>query len=605
MSDTTIPGFPDLTEIGRGGFGVVYRAPQPGFGRDVAIKVLSGTRLTDRERRRFERETTTTGKLSGHPHIVTLYHAGFTDDGRPYLVMGLHERGSLRDRVEERGPMAWPDAVPAGIHLAGALATAHAAGVIHRDVKPDNVLVDDFGAPVLTDFGIASVAGPDSATVTATGQMTMTVAFSPPELLDGAKPDERTDVFALGATLFALMTGHPPFAHPGDESVAQVIARMVREDAPSLAQHGVPHAIADVIARALARDPGQRTPTAIALGQQLQDAQRALGAPVTQMVLPDVLEEGVEAERTLAIPDLDWDAIAASESGPRPDPAAVAPTAPLGSSPASTPTSPLTGNTQPPGVDHRTPTQPLGPQPVYPSPPTPQYQPQYPPHQPGPPPKKKSGARPVLLGVLIGLVLLAGGAFAYVQLTATAPVAEGPSERASDPAPPGPTTPPDTPTPTIPPAPPAVPPALPTTPTTAPPTTDPGVPPAPDVVVLADHPEGPFVAATLQQWHDGINGADYALAFDAYTTALQQRVGFSQFADGNQTSVILAPVVNSISDTSGGIDAVISFRSLQDPAYGPNGQDCSDWTLSWDMEWDGARWLVDDVDALNGTPTGC
>ncbi len=96
-----IPGFTDLTEIGRGGFGTVYRAPQPGFGRDVAIQVLDVTaaRLDDRARRRFENETETTGRLSGHPHIVTLHHAGFTPEGRPYLVMAHLPGGSLGQRL--------------------------------------------------------------------------------------------------------------------------------------------------------------------------------------------------------------------------------------------------------------------------------------------------------------------------------------------------------------------------------------------------------------------------------------------------------------------------------------------------------------------------
>ncbi len=624
MSDTSVPGFDDLAEIGRGGFGVVYRAPQQGFGRDVAIKVLTGasSRLDDRARRRFERETATTGQLSSHPHIVTLHQAGFTDDNRPYLVMAFHERGSLGDRLERSGPLPWQDVADIGVSLAGALATAHAAGIVHRDVKPDNVLLDDFGSPVLTDFGIASVTGPDTATLTSTGQMTMTVAFSPPEVLDGARPDERTDVFALGATLFALLTGHPPFVRPGDESVAQVIARMVREDPPDLAAEGIPQPLAEAIDRALAKDPTQRTPNAIAFGQQLQDAQRATGLPPTRMTLPEAIDAGRAAERTLALPGvvlgtpLHTDEPVADVTGAEQADAAARPTAPLGSAPALTPTTPLDHGGSSGG--QRTPTQSWPTHPAasgqathYPQA-TPVHSP--PPSQPG---RGRSTTGAVLIGLLVGLVVLAGGAFAWLQLggddtevavadptTPTATPAVGASAADPDPT----IEPVATPTPTIPPAP--APPGATTEPTsdpTAAPTIPPAppAPPAPDVILLADHPQGPAVASTLQQWHDGINVGDYALAFDAYTVGLQQQVGFTQFSDGNQTSTILSPVVEVVTATGGGLDTTISFRSLQAAEWGPDGQTCSDWRLRWRMVEVDGRWLVDDVDALDGSPYGC
>ena len=623
MSATSVPGFDDLTEIGRGGFGVVYRAPQQGFGRDVAIKVLTGasSRLDDRARRRFERETATTGQLSSHPHIVTLHQAGFTEDNRPYLVMAFHERGSLGDRLEASGPLPWQDVADIGVSLAGALATAHAAGIIHRDVKPDNVLLDDFGSPVLTDFGIASVTGPDTATLTSTGQMTMTVAFSPPEVLDGARPDERTDVFALAATLFALLVGHPPFVRPGDESVAQVIARMVREEPPDLVDNGVPQPLAQAIERALAKDPALRTPNAIAFGQQLQDAQRATGVAPSRMTLPEALDAGREAERTLALPGLvlgtplhtDEPVLgpAGAASG-EPSPSDV-PTAPLASEPSFAPTTPLDRDGITPSADQRTPTQswpahatPAG---HYPSQAASGYGP--PPQQPT---RGRSTAGAIVIGVLVGIIVLAGGVFAWLQLGGddTEVAVTDPSDVATttDPGPsddpdPGPTLEPvATSAPTIPPAPPPPgPTGEPTVPPTVPPAPPP--PPAPDVALLVDHPQGPAVAATLQQWHDGINLGDYGLAFDAYTVGLQQQVGFTQFSDGNQTSTILSPAVEAVASTGNGVDTTITFRSLQAAELGPDGQTCSDWRLRWRMVEVDGRWLVDDVDALDGSPYAC
>lgn len=598
-----IAGFDSLTEIGRGGFGVVYRAPQPGFGRDVAIKVLSAPALQrdERARRRFERETATTGTLSSHPHIVTLHQAGFTDDDRPYLVMALLEGGSLGDRLARSGPMPWQEVLPIGVKVAGALATAHAAGIIHRDVKPDNVLVDDFGAPVLSDFGIASATGIDGAQLTATGQLTVTVAYSPPEVLDGARPDERTDVFALGATLFALLTGHPPFARPGDETVARIMARMVSEDAPDLAGYGVPRAVADAIAGALTRDPEDRTPTAVALGEALQAALTSLGEPAVAMVLPRSVDIGGEAERTLALPDLDLSALPGTDTPgdaapePEEDGPSATPTAPLGSSPATTPTAALPAgrDVEPP----RTPTTPLpAAAPVPPTAPTPTPVEHAPVHQAAahPAPSRRSrrggGLGAAVAGILVGLAILTVAGVAWLVLAdraedapATvmtgAPSADPPAE--DPPVEPGEAT--------VPPAPPP-----------------PGdTPAAPDVVVLADHPDAPAIAATLQQWHDGINDGDYDRAFAAYSTRLQQQVGADTFADGNRTSAIIAPSLVSVEDRGTGRTAIVGFRSTQDPALGPDGQDCSDWTLTWQMVRVADRWLVDAVSPRNDTPLAC
>ncbi len=154
-----IEGFEDLVEVGRGGFGVVYRARQPEFDRTVAIKVVLVGGVDAVARERFRREASAMGRLSGHPNIVDVHAAGFTVEGHPYLVMPFLASGSLGDRVERTGRLGWSEAVPIAVKVGGALSAAHAAGIVHRDVKPDNVLFTSFGEPQLGDFGIARVVG--------------------------------------------------------------------------------------------------------------------------------------------------------------------------------------------------------------------------------------------------------------------------------------------------------------------------------------------------------------------------------------------------------------------------------------------------------------
>ncbi len=227
-----IEGYRDLQPIARGGFGMVYRAHQQRFGRIVALKVLDVDSLTDRARRRFERECLAMGGLSWHPNVVALHDSGITPDGRPYLVMEYLEAGSLGDRLDQ-GPLAWPLAVRAGVEVAGALGAAHAAGTLHRDLKPENLLVGPFGETKLGDFGIAAVEG---AARTAGGAVSLTIAHVAPEVLRGAEPDERSDVYSLASTLHTLVTGAPPFDPTG--SLGDVVARIVHTPAPPAARPG-------------------------------------------------------------------------------------------------------------------------------------------------------------------------------------------------------------------------------------------------------------------------------------------------------------------------------------------------------------------------------
>ena len=196
-------GFEDPEEIGRGGFGVVYRCSQPELDRTVAVKVLTADLEPD-NLERFVREQVAMGKLSGHPHIVTIFQVGTTATGRPYIVMQYHPHGSLEAKIHDNGPVGWADALHIGVKVAGALETAHRRGTLHRDVKPANILLTEYGEPQLTDFGIARIIG---GFETSDGAVMGSPAYTAPEVLLGQPPDVTSDVYSLASTLFCCRHG--------------------------------------------------------------------------------------------------------------------------------------------------------------------------------------------------------------------------------------------------------------------------------------------------------------------------------------------------------------------------------------------------------------
>ena len=272
----TVPGYRDLARIGHGGFSVVYRAVQESFERDVALKVL--TVGTDEEaRRRFMREVRLAGRLSGHPHVVTILDAGSTVSGRPYLAMDLYDGGSMKERLRRSGPLPAAETAMVGAKIADALAAAHSLGVLHRDVTPNNILVSRFGEPALADFGVSCLLdGASSASV-------MDI-FSPqhaaPELMTRGVPTASSDVYALGSTLYQLLTGRPPFG--GDtRDVRSIMFRVVSEPPPRPECPELPE-LADAIVRALAKEPEDRFPDAAEFARTL----RALIPDGTPSALP-------------------------------------------------------------------------------------------------------------------------------------------------------------------------------------------------------------------------------------------------------------------------------------------------------------------------------
>ncbi|QIG42168.1 serine/threonine protein kinase [Nocardioides anomalus] len=252
-----LEGYADLVEIGRGGDSVVYRARDLAVDREVAIKVLA---VDDPGRvDRFVREIEITVALGRqHPNIVTVLAVGTTASGRPAIVMDFYERGSLHDQLRERGPMAVDEAVAAMVVVADALAFAHAHGVLHRDVKPQNVLVLPTSW-VLADFGIARLVDTEH---TASVE-TFTYRHASPQLLDGMAPTAADDLWALGSTLFTLLDGRPPFASddPDDDSALAYLRRVRTEERRPLEHHrgqGDTTAVLGIVDRCLAKDLDQR-----------------------------------------------------------------------------------------------------------------------------------------------------------------------------------------------------------------------------------------------------------------------------------------------------------------------------------------------------------
>ena len=221
VSELAAAGFDHARQIARGAVGVVFCCRETALGRNVAIKVLP-TFVDDDSRERFLREGYAMGGLSGHPNIVNIQRVGFTVSGRPYIVMSYCAAGSLAVRVQQEGPITWPEALRIGVKLCGALETAHLTGTLHRDIKPANVLVNDYGEPQLTDFGTAHIAG---GYETAAGLFSGTVDYLAPEVLTGSPATVGTDVYGLGATIYALLAGNAAYERrSGDDLLAHYTA---------------------------------------------------------------------------------------------------------------------------------------------------------------------------------------------------------------------------------------------------------------------------------------------------------------------------------------------------------------------------------------------
>ncbi len=248
--------------IGRGGMGIVYRALDTKFNRPVAIKFLSGDFSDTGARQRFQREAEAVSSLN-HPHILTVHDAGDAE-GRPYLVTELIDGGTLREWAEPRRP--WRQVVELLTGVADGLAAAHAQGIVHRDVKPENILVTRHGYAKLTDFGLAKpllsaadaiatrTRGPGDTRI---GSVVGTLAYMSPEQLSGRPIDARSDIFSLGVVLYEMLSGRQPFGGTTELEVMQRIQHQPAEPLPA----DVPAALRLVVEKAIEKDPGDRYQT--------------------------------------------------------------------------------------------------------------------------------------------------------------------------------------------------------------------------------------------------------------------------------------------------------------------------------------------------------
>lgn len=250
----TIPGLSNLSVLARGGFATIYRAVQDSIGREVAVKVENRTLESERDQRRFLREARAAGQMSAHPYVVDLHDVGVTHDQHPYMIMELC-RGSYADRMRT-GPLTPAETRDVGVKIADALAVAHECGVLHRDVKPANLLISRFGEPLLADFGLAVLAETRETSITLEVH---TPAYAPPETFHSGPPTPAVDVYGLSATLYAMLSGHPPrFQHDPNPSLLSLL-ELFEQPIPDLPQ--VPSSFVDVLRVGMANDPLAR-PTA-------------------------------------------------------------------------------------------------------------------------------------------------------------------------------------------------------------------------------------------------------------------------------------------------------------------------------------------------------
>ena len=260
---------------------MVYLARQEALDRQVAVKVLRRDVEDPKVWRAFRREAHTVARLSAHPHVVTVYTAGRSAIGQPYLVSEYLDGGSLAD-VIANGRVDAHDIATIGVAVAGALAAAHDLGILHRDVKPGNVLLAHDGRIKLGDFGIARLLVGQSAATT--DQIAFTPEHVAPEILRNEPEGPWSDVYGLASTLATALVGVPPFQQRPNERMDAFLSRKVLASPPALS-NTIPAVLAGPVTRALDPDPSRR-PSLTEFGEQLAEAARTLGRSVPMPQLP-------------------------------------------------------------------------------------------------------------------------------------------------------------------------------------------------------------------------------------------------------------------------------------------------------------------------------
>lgn len=249
-----VPGVSSLSQVGRGGFATVYAGYEQSFDRRVAVKVLHVGNLDPAAVRRFERECAAMGRMTGHPHVVTVYRSVVLDSGQPALVTEYCASGSLAQRLARSGPLPVDEVAVIGARIADALRAAHRLGIIHRDVTPANVLRRESGEPALADFGLSVRADLEASR----GLDALSPQHAAPETLASGDYTQASDTYGLGSTLYTLLAGHPPFPRIDGEPVLAHIQRVVKGGAPSVTRGDVPAELSALLAAMLAPRPQDR-----------------------------------------------------------------------------------------------------------------------------------------------------------------------------------------------------------------------------------------------------------------------------------------------------------------------------------------------------------
>jgi hypothetical protein len=310
--DLGIPGLTDAVEVARGGFSTVFRARQRAMERTVAVKLIHATVVDPVAGEHFLREVRATGRLSQHPNVAPVYDVGTTSTGQPYLIMPFYERGSLEQRLTSRGALSEAESVRLARTLATTLEYVHRHGILHRDIKPANVLLTEFDEPLLADFGVARLVDA-SVPFHTTGANVVTWAYGPPEAFTGGEPTAAWDIYSLGATVYAMLTGQPPFVDGGDANVFTVLNRIGNVEVPDLRDRGISAPVADAVRQTMAKDPADRPASAAEFATMLS-------RPLPPPRLEPIAEPGAAAVAVAAAePVVEPEAVAEVEPEPLPE----------------------------------------------------------------------------------------------------------------------------------------------------------------------------------------------------------------------------------------------------------------------------------------------
>ena len=291
-----IPGLVHIQPLGSGGYADVYLYEQQSPRMNGAVKVLKRDGLTPAIRRQFVEEANTMAQLADHPYIVQVFRSEQTPDGGAYLVMKYYPPPNLAVRAK-RERFGVEEVLRTGIQLASAVETAHRAGIVHRDIKPANVLISQYGAPGLTDFGIAGRGiGQDDHD----DDVGVSVPWAPPEILYGqSNGDRRSDVYSLAATLWHLLVGRSPSEQPGgDNSAYALMPRIRATPVPPTGRADVPLSLERLLAHGMAKKPDARPQSALEFARGLQAVETEQRLARTPLVVLDEAGGSVLAEAT-------------------------------------------------------------------------------------------------------------------------------------------------------------------------------------------------------------------------------------------------------------------------------------------------------------------